>query len=182
MDEFETLIPAVEATFQRRVQAWTMEGRPRGRRGYSTYATCPLPTPEDRLLFILSYVKQAPTQIVQGALFGLSQSNANTWIHVLLPVLRQALSALGDAPARSLVPLQQRLLGQSASTPTPTATAALPAEEETAIEPAPAPASTTDTPFFTVAPSVPFRAPKTRLNRRRIIAARKSATQSKTWC
>src|SRR5205823_10237416 len=34
---------------------------------------------------------------------------ANQWIHVLLPVLLAALRALGDAPARSLSALAQRL-------------------------------------------------------------------------
>ena len=37
------------------------------------------------------------------------QSKANQWIHVLLPALLAALRALGDAPARSLTALAQRL-------------------------------------------------------------------------
>ena len=47
--------------------------------------------------------------MVQGRLFGLGQSKANQWIHVLLPALLVALRALGDAPARSLAALAQRL-------------------------------------------------------------------------
>jgi hypothetical protein len=42
-------------------------------------------------------------------LFGMGQSKANQWIHVLLPVLLAALRTLGDAPARSLTALVQRL-------------------------------------------------------------------------
>jgi hypothetical protein len=53
-------------------------------------------------LFILAYVKTYSLQVVQGRLFGMGQSKANQWIHVLLPVLLTALRALGDAPARSL--------------------------------------------------------------------------------
>ena len=34
---------------------------------------------------------------------------ANLWIHALLPALLAALRALGDAPARSLTALAQRL-------------------------------------------------------------------------
>src|SRR5215471_16708979 len=65
------------------------------------YKNCPLPTPEDRLFFILTYLKTYGLQVVQGRLFGMRQSKANQWIHVLLPVLLAALRTLGDAPARS---------------------------------------------------------------------------------
>jgi hypothetical protein len=37
------------------------------------------------------------------------QGKANQWIHVLLPALLAALRALGDAPARSLTALAQRI-------------------------------------------------------------------------
>jgi hypothetical protein len=47
--------------------------------------------------------------VVQGRLFGMSQSKANQWIHVLLPALLVALRGLGDAPARSLAALAHRL-------------------------------------------------------------------------
>ncbi|MGE3542020.1 MAG: transposase family protein [Candidatus Tectimicrobiota bacterium] len=73
------------------------------------YQHCPLPTPEDRLLFMLASVKTYSLQVVQGRLFGMGQSKASQWIHVLLPVLLAALHALGDAPTRSLAALAQRL-------------------------------------------------------------------------
>jgi len=59
-----------------------------------------LRTVEDKLLFILVYTKTYPLQVVQGQLFGMSQSSANEWIHALLPVLAQALDALGVMPER----------------------------------------------------------------------------------
>src|SRR2546430_3132940 len=65
--------------------------------------------PEDRLLFMLTYVKTYALQVVQGRLFGMVQGKANQWIHVLLPALLAALRTLGDAPARSLTALAQRL-------------------------------------------------------------------------
>jgi len=68
-----------------------MEGKPRTGRRYSQYANCPLPSAEDRLLFILSYLKVAALQVAHGALFGMTQSNANKWIHVLLVVPHQTL-------------------------------------------------------------------------------------------
>src|SRR5262245_62180778 len=93
-------------------------GSPGPPRRFSVYQTCPLPTPEDRLLFILAYVKTYSLQVVQGRLFGMGQSKANQWIHVLLPVLLTALRTLGDAPARSLTALAQRLGVSEADTTT----------------------------------------------------------------
>jgi hypothetical protein len=60
-------------------------------------------------LFILAYLKTYTLQVVHGRLFGMVQGKANQWIHVLLPALLAALRALGDAPARCLTALAQRL-------------------------------------------------------------------------
>src|SRR5216117_2374030 len=107
--EFQQLVPPFEAAFQAHMAAWRLDGKPRTARRFSVYNNCPLPTPEDRLLFILAYVKTYSLQVVQGRLFGMGQSKANQWIHVLLPALLAALRTLGDAPARSLTALAQRL-------------------------------------------------------------------------
>src|SRR5207245_4664226 len=109
LDEFQQLVPPFETAFQCHMAAWRMDGKPRTARRFPVYKTCPLPTPEDRLVFILTYVKTYALQVVQGRLFGMVQSKANQWIHVLLPVLLTALRTLGDAPARSLTALAQRL-------------------------------------------------------------------------
>ena len=50
---------------------------------------------------MLTYVKQNPIQEVHGQLFGMRQSNANKWIHVLHPVLNQALANPERLPART---------------------------------------------------------------------------------
>src|SRR3989441_13214140 len=102
LDEFQHLVPPFEAAFQAHMAAWRLDGKPRTARRFSVYNNCPMPTPEDRLLFNLTYVKTYSLQVVQGRLFGMGQSKANQWIHVLLPVLLAALRTLGDAPARSL--------------------------------------------------------------------------------
>lgn len=109
VEEFEQLVEPFEQAFVRHMRDWTMEGKPRTARAYTPYANSPLPTPEDRLLFILSYLKVAALQVAHGALFGMSQSNANKWIHLLLAVLHQTLCDLGDVPARHLRALEQRL-------------------------------------------------------------------------
>ena len=109
VEEFEHLVPRFEQAFQERMKAWCLDGKPRSGRPYTTYANCPLPTPEDRLLFILVYVKTNALQVAHGRLFGMPQNKANQWIHTLLPVLQMTLRRLGDAPARSMESLAQRL-------------------------------------------------------------------------
>jgi hypothetical protein len=102
VDEFRQLVPPFVAAFQAHMADWRLDGKPRTARRYTTYQNCPLPTPEDRLLFLLVYLKTYPLQVVQGRLFGMGQSKAHQWIHVLLVVLRATLRALGDAPSWSV--------------------------------------------------------------------------------
>src|SRR6201982_2426752 len=109
LGEFQQLVPPFEAAFQAHMATWRLDGKPRTARRFTVYQNCPLPTPEDRLFFILTYLKTYALQVVQGRLFGMRQSKANQWIHVLLPALLAALRTLCDAPARSLTALAQRL-------------------------------------------------------------------------
>jgi len=172
LDEFQQLVPPFETAFHARMAAWRMDGKPRTARRFTVYKNCPLPTPEDRLLFILTYVKTYALQVVQGRLFGMVQGKANQWIHLLLPVLLAALRALGDAPARSLTALAQRLGVSEADA----ATLVTPLEEE-------------PTPVVPDAPLLPMTGPngassalRTLLHRRSVIAGRKRITPSKTSC
>ena len=87
--ECMALLPHFEQALVVYMQDRTIDGQPRTSRRDSTYDTCPLPTTADKLLFILTYLKQHPIQEVQGQLFGMSQSNANKWIHLLHAVLHQ---------------------------------------------------------------------------------------------
>jgi len=59
-----------------------------------------LRTTEQKLLFSLGYQKVYPRQALLGEVFELSQSRANRWIHVLLPILKQALDTVGVLPTR----------------------------------------------------------------------------------
>jgi Helix-turn-helix of DDE superfamily endonuclease len=182
LDEFQQLVPPFETAFQAHMATWRLDGKPRTARQFSVYKNCPLPTPEDRLFFLLTYLKTYSLQVVQGRLFGMGQSKANQWIHVLLPVLLAALRTLGDAPTRSLAALAQRLgvtEADAATVLTPLAEEPTPVAAAPAAVPAAAPA----------APLLPMTgrngassAPKTLLNRRSVIVARKKTTPSKTSC
>jgi hypothetical protein len=176
LDEFHQLVPSFEAAFQAHMVAWRLDGKPRTARQFSVYKNCPLPTPEDRLFFLLTYLKTYSLQVVQGRLFGLGQSKANQWIHALLPVLLAALRTLGDAPARSLAALAQRLGVSEADAATVVG----------ALEEEPAPVVVAP---VAASPLLPMTgrngassAPKTLLNRPSVIAGRKRTTPSKMSC
>ena len=171
LDEFQQLVPPFEAAFHAHMAAWRLDGRPRTARRFSVYQHCPLPIPEDRLFFLFTSLKTYALQVVQGRLFGMRQSKANPWIHVLFPALLAALRTLGDAPARSLTVLAQRLDVSEADASTVV----------TALAKEPAPVASV--PTTASAPLLPITgrhdgssAPKTLRNRPRVRAARKRTT------
>jgi len=178
LDEFQQLVPPFEAAFHAHMATWRLDGKPRTARQFAVYKNCPLPTPEDRLFFLLTYLKTYALQVVQGRLFGMGQSKANQWIHVLFPALLAALRTLGDAPARSLTALAQRLGVSEADA----ATVVVPLEEE----PAPGvavPATASASPLLPMTGrNDASSAPKTLLNRQTVRAGRKRTTRSKMSC
>ena len=123
LQEFQLLLNAFTPAYERRyLKDRTLADRPRqrcaggGRKGV-------LDSPEQKLLFLLVYLKTYPLQVLMGELFGLSQPGVNYWIHRLLPVLRDALDSLSVLPERNPMtlprakPLQERSLGSSSTAP-----------------------------------------------------------------
>ena len=100
LEEFLALRPYFSNSFFAFVETNTLEGKPRKKRKYTPYSNSCLPTVEDKLLFILIYLRKAMTQDVLGELFGISQPVVNKWIHRLLPILNSALAAAGELPFR----------------------------------------------------------------------------------
>lgn len=160
LEEFEILVVPFEQQFQAHMAEWRMDGKRREKRRYTTYRNCPLPSAEDRLLFILVYMKNQSLQVTQGQLFGMPQCKANIWIHLLLLVLQKTLCALGDTPSRNLTDLAQHL-GVSLEQ----ASEWLSVQEQAA----------TNSPLFaTMAPSDPFYAHRLPWNNRKTTVVRKN--------
>src|SRR4051812_6349272 len=114
--EFQRLSTAFCRAYQRLYPTdQTVAGQPRQR---SAGGGCKghLQPPEEKLLFILVYLKAYPLQVIMGELFDLSQPQANHWIHRLLPVLQAALDDLGVRPERDPNRFARR---QPASEPEP---------------------------------------------------------------
>ncbi len=102
IDEFRALLSFFRVRFQAYVSLFTLEGKPRRNRTYSPYQNSSLPTMEDKLLFILNYMKTYPIQEVHAQNFGMEQSQANQWIHRLLPMVKQSIADCGELPARTM--------------------------------------------------------------------------------
>ena len=99
--ECRRLLVAFTQAYERRFPSdQTMTGRPR-QRPVGAGRKSSLDQPEQKLLFILVYLRTYPLQVVLGELFDVSQPRANQWIHRLLPILRDALDDLGVLPERT---------------------------------------------------------------------------------
>ena len=100
LKEFQALLPAFASAYAHKYPpVRTVTGSKRKRRSGGGRKSVVYPI-EQKLLFILVYQKTYPLQEVMGELFGMSQAGVNHWIHRLLPVLRQALTAMGVMPER----------------------------------------------------------------------------------
>ena len=99
-EEFEALCVFFDQAWQHYIDAYTLDGKPRARRSRGrkneTFATT-----EDRLLFVLYYLKTNPLQEVLAAAFGLRQPHASAWLKVLLPILEGALDKADALPERA---------------------------------------------------------------------------------
>ena len=106
LPEFELLLPAFVRSHERLYPPdRTMTGQPR-RRSAGAGRTTVLAGPDQKLLFLLVYLKTYPLHVVMAELFGLSPSRVNYWLHRLLPVLREALD---DAQDQRLERAERRL-------------------------------------------------------------------------
>jgi hypothetical protein len=113
-------------------------------------------------------LKTYPLQVVQGRLVGMGQSKAHQWIHVLLVVLQATLRALGDTPTRSVMALAKRIGVAEAEV------AAGLLSPTTSDRPGAAPALASPL-VGPMGPNGASSAPRIRLSKRAVRAARKNA-------
>ena len=99
VEEFQILLKAFTTVWERYVQQNGLPPEIR-QRGYGGGRKARLGTCQDKLLFILVYLKTYPLQEVLAFHFDMSQGQACQWIHVLSEVLRGTLGELGHLPER----------------------------------------------------------------------------------
>ena len=109
MATFTGFLPHFTSAMEHYLNHSTLDGYIREGDRAITYTNSPLPTPQDRLLFILTYLKQNAIQEVHGQLFGMSQSNVSKWVPLLLDILNAALANQSLLPARTAAELATQL-------------------------------------------------------------------------
>jgi hypothetical protein len=109
--QFEKLLSAFENQYQKLYGKYNLRGQLRQRRQTKKISD-KLPEVEDKMFFILTYVKNYPTQQVQASMFDMTQPQCNGWIKILMPMLNEALSELGLLPARNSDKAKRKLEGE----------------------------------------------------------------------
>ncbi|KAA6338234.1 hypothetical protein EZS27_013750 [termite gut metagenome] len=106
--EFEALSADFSLELEAYMSKYTFEGKERVR-VYKPRKRSSLPTVEDKLFFILVFMKTNPLQEHHAAGFGISQPKANMFIHLFIPLLRKTLKRLGELPARKASEVEELL-------------------------------------------------------------------------
>ena len=105
VDEFELLLPTFKHEWEKYYSHFTLKGKVRERISYNR-KTSKIPLIGDKLLFILSYLKNNPLQEYHGSCFDMTQPQCNDWIHLLSDILVKTLKTLGELPDRNSARMQ----------------------------------------------------------------------------
>jgi hypothetical protein len=96
--EFNLLVESFEKAWHLAEKKRRKKGKCRRKEGGGRKGL--LPKIEEKLLFILFYIRHYPVQRLQGIIFGMKKSQANEWILRLLPVIESALGNQSVLPLR----------------------------------------------------------------------------------
>jgi hypothetical protein len=114
--EFNDLLPYFVSSHDDYLSRYYINGKPRkGQRAHVIYANSPLPCVEERLAFILSYLKLNPIQEHHADTFSMTQKQCNAFVHVLHEILQRALNQAGVVPANNDKALAEALSGDGFS-------------------------------------------------------------------
>src|SRR6266571_2100856 len=113
--EFQQLLPHFQYAWAQYVQQHYVDRDNRQRQYGAGRSEATLVTIEDKLLFILYYVKVYPLQEILAFEFDMVQSTANEWIHILSGVLQKALDHGGYLPERDPKQLETVLASEPES-------------------------------------------------------------------
>lgn len=91
VEEFDELLSIFFEVWEKFITKRRFNGKVRQRR-YAPRGESALPTLEDKLFFILVYLKMNPIQEYHAACFDLSRDMCNKYIHILSPLLDESLA------------------------------------------------------------------------------------------
>lgn len=103
--EFEAFLPTFKYHWEEYYSHFTLTGKIRERISYNRKSS-KIPLIEDKLLFILSYLKNNPLQEYHGATYNMTQPQCNEWVHLLSDILVKTLKTLGELPDRNHLRVQ----------------------------------------------------------------------------
>lgn len=110
VEKFNELLPYLKEAHVEYLLEYQMDGKRRkGVRAYTVYANSPLPCMEERLAFVLSYLKLNPIQEAHADLSDIEQKQCCQLIHGLRGILHWALEATASIPAQADAQLQDVL-------------------------------------------------------------------------
>ena len=105
VSEFDSLLTIFKYEWDEYYAHFTLDGKVRQRISYNR-KTSKIPLIGDKLLFILSYLKNNPLQEYHGATFGMTQPQCNNWVHLLSKILVKTFKNLGELPDRNSLRMQ----------------------------------------------------------------------------
>jgi len=109
-EEFDHLIPVFHGLWRNYYRIHTIEGKKRKLPLMNPMKDTPtLATLDEKLFFILVYLKNHSLQEMMAASFGFTQSQASKWQKILCPLLCQTLDKLGMLPLRDGHQVAQKL-------------------------------------------------------------------------
>lgn len=108
-DEFASVLETFTQVWESYITQEYVNRPTRQRRYGAGQQGTTLVTTEDKLLFILYYLKVYPLQEILAFEFGMAQSTANEWIHLLTPILQETLERGGYLPERDAAQVQARI-------------------------------------------------------------------------
>lgn len=94
--EFDALLITFKYHWDEYYSHFTLEGK-----CANVYLTTVLSLIQDKMFFILVYLKTNPLQELHAIQFEMTQPQANRWIHLLSEILRRTLKTLGELPDRN---------------------------------------------------------------------------------
>lgn len=98
--EFFQLLEPFDQLWQRYHAHHDLQGKRRRIEKFAEHGSMSLKGSLNKLLFVLVYLKQHPTQHYQAFTFDMSQGKVSQWLKVLLPLLEQALAKMRRLPCR----------------------------------------------------------------------------------
>jgi Helix-turn-helix of DDE superfamily endonuclease len=111
-DEFCSFLPYFSEALRDRMRVFTVEGNIR-ENTFAEYSNSPIPTDEDKLLFVMIFMKHNLSQEIIAFMYGMAQNKVHHWLYTLIPTLREALVKSEDMPARSKEEFEKALNASS---------------------------------------------------------------------